>query len=175
MESAWSPLHLLEVNPNMLARNVERMSLGIWNFIYIFKIPSVARAVLHLDGVGHIDNRPSTDKHHRFVKKTKKYLTSDMWHQTHDTWHMTPDTWYLTCDTWHVTHGGRWTFSQNFSSLSLMVWDTQCLEDSKGSPNESVNDKGVCRTAPATAGLLNTSVNQNFSIVCLSDYSVHFF
>ena len=36
---------------------------------------------------------------------------------THDTCHVTPDMW-------HVTHGGGWTFSQKFSSLALMVWDT---------------------------------------------------
>ena len=34
-----------------------------------------------LDGVGPIDNRPSTDKLHRLVKKNV----------THDMWHMTPD------------------------------------------------------------------------------------
>ena len=32
-----------------------------------------------LDGVGHVDNRPSTDKLHHFVKKKK------MWHLTCDT------------------------------------------------------------------------------------------
>ena len=35
---------------------------------------------------------------------------------------MTPDTWQMTCDTWHVTQGGGQTFSQNFSSLALMIW-----------------------------------------------------
>ena len=50
---------------------------------------------------------------------------------TLDTWHVTQDTWHLTPDMWHVTHGWGWTFSQNFSSLALPVWDTQCLEDSE--------------------------------------------
>ena len=36
---------------------------------------------LKLDGVGPVDNRPSTDKLHQFVKKKKNY----MWHATHDT------------------------------------------------------------------------------------------
>ena len=27
----------------------------------------------------------------------------------------------MTCDTWHETHGGGWTFSQNFTSPALMV------------------------------------------------------
>ena len=56
-------------------------------------------AVNKLDGIGPIDNRPSTDKLHHFVQK-KKY----MWHVTCDTWHMTRDMWHMTRDTWHVTH-----------------------------------------------------------------------
>ena len=31
---------------------------------------------------------------------------------------------------WHMVGGGL-TFSQNFSSLALTVWDRQCLEDSQ--------------------------------------------
>ena len=42
---------------------------------------------------------------------------------------MTCDRWHMTCDTWHTTHSLRWTFSQNFSSLALPVWDWVCLED----------------------------------------------
>ena len=38
---------------------------------------------------------------------------------------------HLTGDMWHMTHGGVWIFSQNFSSLTLTVWDRQCLEDSE--------------------------------------------
>ena len=39
-----------------------------------------------------------------------------------------------------------------------MVWDRQCLEDSEQKdhlPIESINDKGVYRTAPATPDLVN--------------------
>ena len=43
-----------------------------------------------LDGVGPVDNRPSTDELHHFVGKTKLHVTHDMWH--------------MTCDMWHVTH-----------------------------------------------------------------------
>ena len=53
-----------------------------------------------LDGVGPVDNRPSTDKLHHFVKKNKK----NMWHVTRDMWHVTCDTWHVvTRDMWHVT------------------------------------------------------------------------
>ena len=67
---------------------------------------------LKLDGVGPVDNRPSTDKLHQFVQK--KII---MWH--------------VTCDMWHVTHDlfGGWTFSQNFSSLALPVCDLWYYED----------------------------------------------
>ena len=38
-----------------------------------------------------------------------------------------------------------------------MIWDRQCLIDSErkdDSMNQLISDKGVCRTAPATPGLL---------------------
>ena len=56
-----------------------------------------------------------------------------------------------------MTHGWGLTFSQKFSSPALAVWDRQCLEDFEQnvhSINESMNDKGVYRTAPAALGLL---------------------
>ena len=39
--------------------------------------------------------------------------------------------WHMTRDIWHVSHdrGGWWTFSKNFSSLALTVWDLKCFED----------------------------------------------
>ena len=57
-------------------------------------------------------------------------------------WHVTGDTWHVTCDMWHVTHSVGWTFSQNFSSLALPVWDWQCIEDiwTKGSVIELMNE-----------------------------------
>ena len=38
-----------------------------------------------IDGVGHVDNRPSTDKLHHFIQQKK------MWHVTCDMWHMARD------------------------------------------------------------------------------------
>ena len=52
---------------------------------------------------------------------------------------------------------------KNFMFLALMVWDLWCVEDLEEIDqllNQSVNDRGVCRTAPAgytlhtTQGLL---------------------
>ena len=72
------------------------------------------------------------------------HVTHDRWHMTHDTWHGTRDMllyyifgsktalvymWHVTCDTWHMTGMGRWTFSQNFSSPALMVWEWRFVED----------------------------------------------
>ena len=57
-----------------------------------------------LDGVGPVDNRPSTNKLHHFVKKLK---IKKLWHVTHDMWHVISDTWHVTCDTWHMTHDMR--------------------------------------------------------------------
>ena len=43
-------------------------------------------------------------------------------------WLVTRDMLNVTCDTCHMTHSVGWTFSQNFSSLALLVWDWECLE-----------------------------------------------
>ena len=73
---------------------------------------------------------------------------------------MTGDRWHMTHDTWHMTHSVGWTFSQNLSSLALLVLDWQCLEDiwTKESVNESISHRGDCRTALATPGLLNINL-----------------
>ena len=70
---------------------------------------------------------------------------------------------FFLCDMWHMTHGVWWTLWQNFRSLALTVWELWCSEDisTKDDPlneliNELMNYKGVCRTAPATPGLLKT-------------------
>ena len=56
--------------------------------------------IKQLDGVGPVDNRPSTNKlHHFFRKKEKKEKKSDMWHVTRDMWHVTRDMSHVTCDT----------------------------------------------------------------------------
>ena len=47
-----------------------------------------------LDGIGHVDNRPSTEYLHHFVKQTK-------------TLHLTPDTWPVICDTWQMVGGAN--------------------------------------------------------------------
>ena len=86
-----------------------------------------------LDGVGPVDNRPSTDKLHHFVPKKKK--RKNMWHVTCDMWHVTCD---VTLDTWHETCLGGWTFSQNFSSLALTVCDFWYYEDLE-EKDESLN------------------------------------
>ena len=61
-----------------------------------------------------------------------------------------------------MTGGGRSTFSQSFSLLALTVWERRWFEDLEENGhglnellNESMNDKGLCRRAAATQGLLN--------------------
>ena len=53
----------------------------------------------------------------------------------------------------HVTQSRESKFSQNFSSLAHTVWDKQCLEDSERK-DDSMSNKGDCRTAQATPGPL---------------------
>ena len=72
-------------------------------------------------------------------------------------WYLTPDTWHVTHDICHMTHRGWWPLCQNFKSLALQfghndvlkIWRKRSLTDWM---NESINDKGVYRTAPATPG-----------------------
>ena len=45
-------------------------------------------------------------------------------------WHVTGDRWHVTGDLWHGTHSVGWTFSQNFSTLALPVWDINCKKRS---------------------------------------------
>ena len=67
---------------------------------------------------------------------------------TRDTSHM---------NTWSCEHMNLWTFSQNFRSLVLTVWERQCLEDWEENDywltDEEINYKRAC-TASATPGLL---------------------
>ena len=56
-----------------------------------------------------VDNRPSHNLFHCIVQpKQIKNLNSCMWHMTGE---------------------GRWTFSQNFSSLALTVWEWRCSKN----------------------------------------------
>ena len=52
------------------------------------------------------------------------------------------------------------TISPNVSSPDLTVWDRECLRDLNERMtqliNQSIDDEGVHRTAPATPGLLIT-------------------
>ena len=76
------------------------------------------------------------------------HVTCDMCYVTHDMWHVTLDMWHTKCDKW-----GAWTFSQNFSLSAFRVWKLWCFEDLEERA-DLINDKGVCRRALATPGLL---------------------
>ena len=83
-----------------------------------------------------------------------------MWHVTCDTWHVTRYMWHATCDIWHVTCLGGWSFSQNFSSLALTVYDLWYYTDLEEKDEwiiELINYEAVYRTAPAIPGMLKTS------------------
>ena len=53
--------------------------------------------------------------------------------------------WYVTCD--------MWKFSQKFGSIAHTVLEWMCFEDFK-EKDHLFSDKDICRTAPATPGLL---------------------
>ena len=95
-----------------------------------------------------------------------------MWHMTCDMRHVTCVMWHMTCDIWHMACD-MW----NISSLALTVF---WWLGGKGWLNESLHNEGVCRTAPATPGLLMRFLPQkelsamksrlNFSFDTISDY-----
>ena len=88
-------------------------------FWVLKRVLCVTTIIFKLDGVGPVDNRPSTVKVHHFDERKK----------TFDTWHVTCDMWHVTCDIWHVTFCGGSSFSQNFSSLARLLMNFLCLPD----------------------------------------------
>ena len=84
--------------------------------------------------------------------------TFDRWQVTHDMWQVIHDKWHVPGDIWQMTLGVGSTLSQNFSSLSLTVWEVWCyyedIEQKDDQLTDLINGGGVCRTAPATPGLL---------------------
>ena len=58
-----------------------------------------------------IDNRPSTDKLHHFVRKKQKKTQKQ-----HD---MKCDTWHVTCDMWHVT---KFQLPSSYCLWFMILW-----------------------------------------------------
>ena len=84
-----------------------------------------------LDGVGPVDNRPSTDKLHQFVQKKKEKILViyDIWHVTRDTWHVTRDiwnmkrTWHVTCDIlWEVNILSKFQLPSSYCLWFMILW-----------------------------------------------------
>ena len=73
---------------------------------------------------------------------------------TCDIWHVTPDTGHVTHEMCDMTHRGGWPLCQILKSWDptgfMMFWRLR----GNGPLNQLISDKGVCRTAPATLGLL---------------------
>ena len=95
-----------------------------------------------LDGVGPVDNRPTTIRLHHFVQKKKK-KKSDMWHMTCDTWHVTCDTWHVTRDTWHMTCDMLWgvnILSKVQLPCSYGLWFLEDWEEKDDQLNQWINE-----------------------------------
>ena len=102
-----------------------------------------------LDGVGPVDNRPSTDKLNRFVPPPKKKLL----HVTRDMWHMTRDMWHGACDMlWWVNILSKFQLPSSYGLWYMIFWRSV----GKGSLTDWLNHGGDCRTAPYTPGMLIT-------------------
>ena len=71
-------------------------TLFIYIFFWIYFIILSPKKYFKLNGVGPIDNKPSTNKLHLFLKKMCDIC--DTWHVTCDTLHVTRYKWHKTCD-----------------------------------------------------------------------------
>ena len=83
--------------PSCLGGPVMCLSVCLRTYCCNHAANSVTLVNFKLDGVGRVDNRPSSNRPHQ---KLKIYL----WHMTRDRGHMTCDMRHVTCDMWHVTH-----------------------------------------------------------------------
>ena len=71
-------------------------------------------------------------------------------------------------DLLHMTGGGgRWTFFWHFSSLALPVWQWRCISTKDEYLNRVISNKGFCRTAPTTLGLLNIVSTRGLGAICV--------
>ena len=82
-------------------------------------------------------------------------------------WHVTRDTWHVTRDTWQVW-GGEHSLKISAPKLLLFViydimniWRKRLTE----SVNQLMCNEAVCRTAPATPGLLNKKGRTRWSLL----------
>ena len=116
--------HTLSETDSYVKKNITPTSLYLGHitfedYIYLFLHKSnELLKLIQEKPLGPVDNRPSTDEFHHFVRKRKE----KKWHVTHAMWHVTRDTWHVTCL-------GGWTFSQNVTSLALTVCDFWYYED----------------------------------------------
>ena len=63
--------------------------------------------------------------------------------------------------------------SQNIRSLALRFWERHFFGDiftKDELRNESISDKGVCRTAPASSGLLMSALGLILSFFLVLEY-----
>ena len=106
------------------------------------------------------------------VTRDKWHVTCYMWHVTCDRWQVKHDMWHatcdmrqvihdmlhVTCDTWNMTCDMLWgvnILSKFHLPSSYFLWFTILWTSrGKGSLTDWMNDEAVCRTAPATPGLL---------------------
>ena len=72
-------------------------------------------------------------------------MTRDMWHMTHDIWHLTHDR-----GGGEVNLLSKYQLPSSYGLGGKVFW----IFGGKDWHTQLINDVGVCRTAPATLGLL---------------------
>ena len=92
-------------------------------------------------------------------------------------WPVTCDMWHLTCYMWHM-EGGEHSLKilgpllMRFGSEDVFTIFSQIMTQSM---NEWMNNRGVCRTAPALPGLVNILVGRTAFLRQVQDYIFFYF
>ena len=105
-----------------LGRMVHRVPVWFHLFVCMFVPLQITKSKRFKTRRGSpVDNRPSTDKLHRFVKKKK--VTCDTWHVTHDMWHVTCGMWHVTCDIlWWVKILNKFQLPSSYGLWFIISW-----------------------------------------------------
>ena len=87
-------------------------------------------------------------------------MTCDTWHETRDTC----DTWHMRHETWHIL--SKCQLPSSYCLVFMIFWRFVRKGWLTEWMNGWMNNKAVCRAAPATPGLVNMTQHYNTKIQC---------
>ena len=89
-------------------------------------------------------------------------MTCDTWHLTPDSLHVTPDTWHMSFTMWwELNILSKFKLPSSFDLGVMMFWRLGGKGWLTDWLSQLMSNGGVCRTAPATPGLLKIIMKKN--------------